>query len=130
MGKRINYFLLILVSLFSVSCNSSDVQKENVDDKHWKERWIVASRCAQVPDHPEVWWIQRNGSSDWELLYPPFVGGLERMEGYEYDIIVIATALDINDVPADGPSIIYDLYEVLSITEKESAGIPFYKLQE
>ena len=52
------------------------------------------------------------------------------MEGYEYDIIVIATALDINDVPADGPSIIYDLYEVLSITEKESAGIPFYKLQE
>lgn len=109
--------VLILLPLFCTSCN-----KEKTS---WHEYWTVASQCAQTPDNPEVWWVKRNGSTEWTLLYPPFVIGLNYEEGYEYDIVVLAKKQVVATLPEDSPSTMYYLEKITRKEKMESSGIPF-----
>ena len=128
--KKVLYKLFSMVILASISLGCQDISNEinNTENNDWKERWIVGSRRAQTPDCPDAWWVKRNGSVDWTLLYPPFVIGLNYEEGYEYEIIVIAHAEDLDAIAEDSPSVTYTLYEIVSKEEKDSEGIPCYVL--
>ena len=128
--RQVLSLLIVLCPLaFSIfACKEIPKGTDYQEKNEWKECWVIGSRHAQTPDFPVVWWVRRNNSSEWTLLYPPSVNGLKREEGYEYEIVVIAHAEDMSTLPEDTPSISYTLFEIISVQEKESEGIPFFSL--
>lgn len=134
MRTRFYFFgISVLFALLCLSCDKNNPghsrsKSEREELKQWKEQWVIASRSAETPDYPVVLWTKRNGSSEWTLLYPPFVSGFEYQEGFEYEIVVLAKEQDVETLPEDSPSIFYSLVEILRKEEMESVGIPFYKM--
>lgn len=115
---------LLISSCIDSTTDNADPEVKEPSCQEWEEKWIVASRTLEIADFPVVWWIKRNGSSEWTLHYPPFVNGFDYEEGYEYEILVLAKSQDINTIPADSPSVLYFLIRVISKQQKESEGLP------
>lgn len=114
----------ILPMLLAICLLSSCKQKENQNYlRTWTETWTVASRTYSTEEFPVVLWAKINDSEKWVLKYPPFVKGFNYEEGYEYRILVRAEQQEISELPADSPSILYYLVEILSKEQKESEGI-------
>lgn len=110
--------LLLGVAAFC-ACTNLAVEKEPESDS-WTENWTVASMIVQT-NYDECFWIKRNGNPVW-VLAPRYVKGFDYVEGYEYNINVLAK--EIKFPPEDGSSVEYSLIEIISKTKKES-DVPF-----
>lgn len=123
---RVLEVFLCALLLSSCVCSGKIGEKDETGSSEWEETWIVASRTHETHDDNGIaWWIKRNGDDVWTLHYPPFVEGFEYEEGYEYKLLVKAVAQDIENLPADTPSVFYYLISIISKEQKESEGIPF-----
>lgn len=110
--------LFLCVTAFC-ACTNLAVEKEPESDS-WTENWTVASVIVQT-NYDECFWIKRNGNPVW-VLTSRYVKGFDYVEGYEYNINVLAR--EVVSPPEDGSSIEYSLIGIISKTKKES-DVPF-----
>ncbi|PHR59743.1 MAG: hypothetical protein COA43_08600 [Robiginitomaculum sp.] len=76
-----------------------------VKDKTVSCQGVVVQECLQVMRKPKG---HVSGQLAWELFYDQ-IQGFTFVAGYEYELIIREIYIPMNEVPADAPSIRYEL---------------------
>lgn len=116
--RYISSFLVLLLSLFAVSCNDD---KEVVD---WSEERIVeispelvSINTFGVPDEVNGMLLKVQGENKWTAYPATFIEDFQFAPGYRYTLKV--EIVHLGNPPQDGYDVRYKLISMLSKTAEE-----------
>ena len=113
-----------LLSVFFVSlCATLFFFNSCSDDEYepYNEVLVIASE-TNVNNEGIVYWVKRNGSSTWEMMYTK-IANFNHEEGYEYTVKV---SVEKNKNPGpDQSSHKYTLVKIIT-KEKKNSELPIY----
>ncbi len=119
-----SFTLLLLISLYACKSNEQIPVVFKVNSAKVKCSGVAPANCLQIQKGENI------NSDTWEMFYSN-IEGFKYEPGYIYSISVKEIQLPVDEVPADGSSIKYELIEVLEKTQDLLLALhDIYNVQE